>query len=425
MPPLPDDALVHAFTDGVALDPPSGAVTIHSVFEAAENAAITAFDVRTWPQQPTRADALVQVLNASPGSRRVQLIVRGSDAFRVTQALDLESGESVDVTVDVSAYRGSVLAAAAVLTGDAYDADDIAYAAVPAHRAVRVLLVSSGNIGLQDALRSLPGVALEVRAPDRFDAEKADRGRSYDAYVFDRIAPQTPPAVPALLMRPPAVPWLGEAGKVLRSPGVLRVALAHPAVNGLPWAVAPVGTLRSLNADPRHTVLLRARDGVPAATAFDAPVRGVVTGFGWNDAPPSLQAYLPVFLGNALGWLTGGRDVVRAAPGSIEVALPDAQVSDGSGAPVAARTVGASTVFQAARPDVFTVRAGARTMQVAVQPADPEHALINRTALSPGSMSAPVSATAPALPGMWPVLALLACVLLTIDWVLHVQRVTA
>jgi len=425
MPPLPGDAAVHVFTDGVALDPVGAQASIHSVFEPADNVAVTAFDVRTLPQHPTRADALVQVLNASPGKRRMQLIVRGSDGFHVAQALDLDAGERADVTIDVSAYRGSVLAAAASLGGDALAADDIAYAVVPAHQGLRVLLVSRGNPGLQDALRSLPGVALSVRAPGRFDPQAARGEPRYDAYVFDRVAPATPPSGPALLMRPPAVPWLGAAPPGVPGPGVLRVAAMHPAVAGLQWGSAPVQSLRALGAPAGHAVLLQARDGAPAALAFDSPVRGVVTAFAWNDAPASLQAQLPVFLGNALGWLTGGRDVVRAAAGTVEVALPDAQVSDGSGAPVAARSVGATTVFDAPRPDVFTVRAGAQSVQVAVQPAAPERAFINDSALAPRVPDGTGTAGAASLPGAWLVLALIAAVLLAIDWLLYVRRVTA
>jgi len=418
MPPLADATDVHAFTDGVAFEPDD--VRIHSVFEPADNAAITAFDVRALPQQPTRVEALVQLLNASPRSRRVQLILRGSGDYHVTQSLDLDAGERVDITVDVSAYRADVLAAAVALSGDAYPADDIAYAAVPAHEAMRVLLVSDGNTGLEDALRSLPGVVLGVRAPARFDP-----AARYDAYVFDRYAPPAPPGAPSLLMRPPPVPWLGDDGGLVASGRLLQVAAAHPAVDGLPWASAPLTALRGLTARAGEAVLLRAQGGAPAAVAFHAPVRGVATGFGWSDAPPSLQAHLPVFLGNVLGWLTGGRDILRAAPGTIEVPLADAQVRDGSGAAVAARTLGTRTVFDAARPDVFTVTAGARTTRVVVQPADPRHAQINRSALSAASANAPVGGPRVWLPGAWPALVLLACVLLGVDWLLYARRVTA
>ncbi|MCC7548762.1 MAG: hypothetical protein IT532_13430 [Burkholderiales bacterium] len=424
MPPLPGDAAVHLFTDGVAFDPAAAAATIHSVYEPADNVAITAFDVRTLPQQPTRAHALVQVLNASPGSRHVQLLVRGSDGFRASQALELAGGESVDVTLDVSASRGGVLAAAAALASDAYADDDIAYAVVPAHGGMRVLLVSSGNAALQDALRSLPAVTLSVRAPGRPDPVQAAGEPRYDAYVFDRVAPPVPPPAPALLMRPPAVSWLGEPPEPAAGPGLLRVASAHPAVQGLNWASAPVQALHAVHTATGQSVLLHAR-GQPAAVAFEAPVRGVVTGFAWSDAPASLQVQLPVFLGNALGWLTGSRDIVRTAPGTIEVALPDAQVSDGNGVAVAARTVGASTVFDGPRPDVFTVRAGTRTLQVAVQPAAPQYAAINRTTLAEAAPGAAVAAAAGPLPGAWLTLALLAAVLLAIDWLLYSRRVTA
>jgi len=428
IPPLPDDAQTHLFTDGVAFGPSAATATIHSVYEPADNVAVTAFDVRNLPQQPTRVDALVQVLNASPGSRRVQLIVRGSDGFHVAQAIDLAGGERVDVTIDVSSYRGSVLAAAAALASDAYAADDIAYAAVPAHRALRVLLVSDGNPGLRDALRSLPAIALSVRAPVQFDAARADPAAGFDAYVFDRVAPASAPPGPALLLRPPPAAWLGgapEGASVLtQAAGLLRVAAMHPAVEGLRWGSAPVQALRTLRAAEGQSVLLHARGGEPAALAFETPVRGVLTAFAWNDAPLSLQAQLPVFLGNALRWLTGGGDMLRAPPGTIAVPLPDARVTDGSGARVASRSVGSTTVFDAHHPDVFTVRAGARSVQVTVQPPAPARALINDSALNADTPKTTIAAAGRSLPGAWLMLALLAAVLLAIDWLLVVRRVT-
>ena len=54
------------FSDGVsALSPAKGTID-HSVFEPAINVAVTAFEARPLPNDPTRYQALVQILNASP-----------------------------------------------------------------------------------------------------------------------------------------------------------------------------------------------------------------------------------------------------------------------------------------------------------------------------------------------------------------------
>src|SRR5690349_8291946 len=115
LPALPIDAAeLHLFSDGVAsLDIPPRAV-IHSVFEAADNVAITALEVRPFPADPTRFEAFVQVFNASPEPQRARLTLRGGEHFSATQHLDLAAGELVDASFEVSRFEGGVLAAAAL-----------------------------------------------------------------------------------------------------------------------------------------------------------------------------------------------------------------------------------------------------------------------------------------------------------------------
>ena len=181
MPPLPAlaAASVHVLTDGVALAVDTDEVVVHGIFEPVDNAAITAFDVRTHPQQPTRVEALVQVLNASPRRQRVQLILRGNDGYRVDQAIDLQAGESVDVTVDVSAYPGGILAAAAAIEKDGYAADDIAYAVVPSHAPLRVLLVRGAVPGSKGGdVVVTPAVKRRLKPFKAAPAAKAEDGKA-------------------------------------------------------------------------------------------------------------------------------------------------------------------------------------------------------------------------------------------------------
>jgi len=432
MPPLPDRRAtsVHVFTDGVALAVDASAVSVHRVFEPVDNVAITAFDVRALPQQPTRVEALAQVLNASPERQRVRLILRGNDGFQLAQALDLQRGESADVTVDVSAYPDGILAAAAAIEGDGYPADDIAYAVVPSHEPLRVLLVSAGNAGLRDALRSLPGVALTLRTPERFEARDpsnataSDAGR-FDAIVFDRVAPTAPPNAPALLMRPENVAWLGLTATPAARQTLLRPVVTHPAVTGVPWDIAPLRALWQMRAPQEAPVLARSAGDAPAIVAFREPVRALATGFAWSDAPATLQANLPVFLGNALRWLTDAQETMQVPPGPVRLPFAEARVVDGAGASVAVRATAEGSLFDAPRPDVFTVRADERALRVVVQPADPSHSQVNLSSLDDVPAARLPAVAQALLPGAWLLLLCAVCVLLVLDWALHARRVTS
>jgi hypothetical protein len=86
MPPA-SRAQLHVFTDGVAQTPVPDSAIVHAVFEPADNVAVTAFVARPHTQDPTRYEALVQVLNASPGDQRVRLLVTGNPDWLVPAAI--------------------------------------------------------------------------------------------------------------------------------------------------------------------------------------------------------------------------------------------------------------------------------------------------------------------------------------------------
>ena len=180
---------------------------VHPVFEAADNVAVTAFEARPLAQDPTRYEAMVQVLNASPGDRRVRLLITGAGGFSIAQDLDLRAGETVNATFDVSDFEGGVLGAAAVCETDAFALDDLAYAVDPAApaeaRAARDRRQSAARgCAAQRARRT----RLSVVAPDGYPGA----GR-HDAVVFDRFAPAEPPAAGALLLRPACARLAGRA----------------------------------------------------------------------------------------------------------------------------------------------------------------------------------------------------------------------
>jgi hypothetical protein len=412
---------VHVITDGVVpLDVPGALV--HSVYEPADNVGLTAFEARPLVRDPTRYEALIQVVNASTRGQRVRLLIRGSAAFSIVQDLDLEAGEAVNATFDVSEFEGGVLAASAIGVSDAFPLDDVAYAVIPPHHAKRVLLVSAGNALLADALRSLPGVHLTIVPPPRY----AD-ATHYDAIVFDRFAPDAPPPAGALLLRPPPRDWLASTGTARGLTRITTWDREHPVSGAIDWSGVRLAKAR-LDAPPPHaTPLVLAGESAAnaVATAGKARARWIKTGFALADSNFALQPDFPVFLGGAIGWLSAPDPVLVTGLGrAVEVPLPQAQVEDSSGRPVSATASDHGVVFEAPGPDVYTVRnADAEVLVVANVP-DPGAARINRTRLPAGSGVATADQ-----PGwlrrteLWVALLLCAFALLLVDWTVIAGRV--
>lgn len=411
------DIELHVVSDGVApVAPPADAV-IHSVFEPADNVAVIRLTARPSPEDPTRIEALVQVVNASPAPKAVRLTLRGGEGFSVVQTLTMAADERIDATFDVSAFPGGVLAAAAIAPGDALPDDDIAYTVVPVHRAWRVRLVTPGNAALADALASLAGVRVETVTPGRY-RPAAD----VDAYVFDGFAPAQPPPTGALLFRPTVVAWLPAPDRQVATPVLAAADRSGALADGVPWEALGVRRAALWSRLPAGVEpVVRAGDAVVLA-AGRAGAPWIAAGFLPSDSDLPLQPAFPVFLARALARLTAG-DTVRTEPvGPVRVALAGAEVRNGRGERVESRAVPGAILFDAARPDLYTVSAGSTRMRVAAALLDPRRAEVNRSRLPPSAGSVPATAGPAFERWTWIVLACVA--LLLVDWAAFTRRIS-
>ena len=153
-------------------------------------------------------------------------------------------------------------------------------------------------------------------------------------------------------------------------------------------------------------------------TAGNSKAPWIQVGFALQDSNFPLQPDFPVFLGNALNWVNAPMPVLTRGLGSVEVALPGARVRDGSGNSVAASATAQGVVFEASRPDVYTVSAPSGEIRVVANLADPRYAQINRSRLSGGDATAlRHNASAGAWNSeLWALLLLLAGAFLLIEW---------
>ena len=426
LPPAPagPGVEVHLFTDGVAQIEAAQRAIVHSTFEAADNVAVTAFAARPLTQDPTRYEALVQVLNASPSAQRVRLLITGENAFVRSRDLELRAGETANAIFDISDYAGGVLAAAAVAKQDAFALDDVAYTVIPPHRPKRVLLVTAGNPPLEDALRSLPGVRLSVGTRERYP-----HLGEHDAVVFDRFAPSQAPTTGALLFLPPARNWLAGRSALLAGPQITDSRDGRAVADGIAWPnlrliPAPVEASAHASARPAPASSAASRALI---TAGEARARWIKVGFALQDSNFPLLPDFPVFLGNALRWVSDPVPVLTSGLGSVEVELPGARVTDGGGTPVPAAATAHGVVFEASRADVFTVSVPGRQIVVVAGLPDPHFALINRTHLNGPADPAPAGRTTARSWDLepWMMLLLLAIAFLLAEWAVFSRRLSA
>lgn len=426
MPLLPsgDHILAILFTDGIAHLDATADVVVESVFAPADNVGITAFDAKPLLRDPMRYQALVQVFNASAGPKQVRLALTGENGFLFERDLNIPAGATLNQALDVTGYAAGVLRAEARAEGDGFENDNRAYSIVAPHRAKRVLLVTPGNRHLEASLKLLPGVALTVLKPAQYRP-----ALEFDAYVFDRFARREPPVRGALLFRPPPTPWLPAFERVATKPVITRWDESHPLAANVSWRdlIVKRGALAKLSAGHAQTGVVLANgsgEGVLVAAGDRAP-RWIAVGFALEDSNFAMQSGFPVFLGDALDWLTGGVAMLSRGLGNVEVPYADAKVTGIDGRPVKTLATAGATVFDAGRPDVFTVASSAGTSRVVANVIDPQFSDINRSRFAgehapvARPLSAPRFGFEP-----WVALLVVAVALLIFEWLTYTRRAT-
>jgi hypothetical protein len=411
-------AQVVVLTDGVQLaDLPAGA-RVESLFEPVQNAGITAFELRAVPGDPRRVQAFVEVTNGGGGAREVALTLAGVGGRTLARKLALPASGARAELVDVSGFESGPVRAALVAPGDGLAIDDAAYAWLPVRRVLHVTLVSGGNPWLEKALQAQPRVELRRLAPERYADD-----RQADVWVFDRFAPGTPPAAPALLFRPGRAGWLPATAGDLTNPTVSGWDAFHPLLENVSLQDLYVEHARKLVPAAGDTVLVTA-GGAPIAWARDAGSRRVGFSFALEESNFALHAAFPVFLGNALGWMAGEPTLVRTGLGAMELPLADARVVAADGRELSVRPVPGGSLVELDEPGFYTAVTAQQRLRVAVNVLDRKVTEVNRSGLAP--VVPQTRTAAPASPPIdaWLLLMLAALALLAFEWWSWNRRLT-
>jgi hypothetical protein len=234
---------------------------------------------------------------------------------------------------------------------DDLEQDNHAYAAISRPRQARVLVVTSGNRYLLNAMTTATaGDAAEVVEIRPEDLETDDIRRAllaglYDLVVFDRVAPAEPPVGNALYLgaMPPGEAF--DRARLVEAPIVLDWDIGHPMlqyVRDLPLVL--IREARVVDPPPGSTTLIESDKG---PLAFITPREGysdAVVGFSIYGEERALNTdwhtklSFPVFLYNTLRFLgnveeglgdqvqrPGQPVVLRAAPTAEEITIDPPQ----------------------------------------------------------------------------------------------------
>lgn len=295
------------------------------------NVALSAVATRVGLQGP---QLLVSTTNhgAMEQASLVSVYVDGAlfDARRVT----LTPREQRNLTWDLPAEAMTVRAELSEQSEDYLAIDDRAWA-VNAATGARALLVTPGNIFLEQALALLPGLTTVRAAPgDSLPAVTggeqggAAQSEPYDLLVLDGVPlPDPLPPGDLLLVNPASGGNLFTVGAVYSDTTVTRLA-DSPLLQFVEWRGVNVRAAREISA-PWAQPVIQGGGGPLLLAGESGGRRVVILAFDLHDSDLPLRIAFPVLMANITSWLSPGQAL--AFSGSLAPGRP-AALSPAAGA---------------------------------------------------------------------------------------------
>lgn len=414
---------VHFLTDGAHFRSLDRSVVVHSVYEAAPNAAITAFDARPVPSGGTAAaQAYLEIANYSPREQKVRVSITRGTAVVFDQPVTLAAGEAVRQVAPLTAAGGPRLLARISAPADALSIDDEAVAWIQGAEPLTVVVVSEKGSAVAQLLKRDPSVRVIEMAPGTYQPGKED------VVVFDRWVPPAAPTRPSLLVSPPLASWIRRSGQDEKNPR-WSASATHPVLTGVdPLTVdikyASGNWYSAGNDDPGAIVLARSERGTPLVSVVDLPDRrAVVLSFAVTDSNLAFAPAFPVIVGNALEWLARPTFEVTHQSGPMTLPSSVTRVVAPDGTVVPLLQAGDQQVVNLRRPGLYRVEAGGARGVVAVNVGDPETSNLGRTTLAGGERPVRAAGIASGQP-WWMYGVLVAFILVVVEWWTWQRRIT-
>jgi hypothetical protein len=417
--------------------PIPGDIEFIPVGQAGDNLAVSALAARALPGQPAQLFAEITNYSARETDAIFSLVVDG--ALFSAERYTIPARGKLPVVSSALPEAYETLQASVTLPSDSpfvdyLPLDDTAFAVSPGASVRRVLLMTSGNRFIEQALRSLPN----VRAIQG-NVELGLPPGSFDVTVMDGWLPSGAlPDGDLLIINPPASSTLFTVTGETQAVGDIVVERGDPRMTFVDFDSVNLLRFKQITA-PWADPLIRA-DGGPLLLAGESGGRQVaILTFDLRDSDLPLQIAFPILIASLLEWYTP-EDVI-AEPSlavgepeplrppldaeSLRVTLPDGTVRE---VPLESDPVFGDT----GQPGLYTVevtRQGGvvETARFAVNLfAQAESDIAPRASLTLGQTEiTPGGEEELGQQEFWPWLALAALAILMIEWYAYHRRLKA
>ncbi|MGB8984930.1 MAG: BatA and WFA domain-containing protein [Anaerolineales bacterium] len=308
-----------------------GDVRYVPIGESQDNLAISALALRPDQNGP---QLFAEASNYAGTDRSVLVSIYFNNELVDARQLDLKAGSSRSLTLDnlpnTSGIYKAQLSDPAQMNEplDELTMDDQAFAVYQSSSARRVLLVSSGNLFLEQLLASLPGVQ-PFRALPAADGTLQIPNDPFDLYIFDGILPKVLPDANLLFVNPPAGsnPFF-QVGAVYSE--IKNVQVKEDTLTRfVDWTNIHILQARSVEAPPWANTLIESDSGPLAFAGETQGQRIAALMFDLRQSDLPLQIASPILFSNLINYLAppSAFDATQSLqPGEVLSILPQPDV---------------------------------------------------------------------------------------------------
>ena len=404
-----------------------------------DNLAISALATRALPGQPPQLFA--QITNYGSSEANVIFSLRVDGALLTASEYTVPANENVAVVTQNMPDQFSTIEAGLTLPvnstyTDYLPEDNSAWAVSADAGTRRVLLMSAGNLFLEQVLRSLPSVQLIEGDINR----GVPTQQTYDLYNFDGWLPPTLPEADLMFIDPPQSSSLFAVGPTSQQVSSPRVQRDDPRMTFVDFSNVNLLAFRQVVASWAQPLI--SVDGGALLLAGETAGRQVaILTFDLRDSDLPLQIQWPILMSSLLNWYSP-QNLVSAPDGlsvgdtlaitpladsdSVRVTLPNGATRDLDylGAPL--------SFADTALPGLYTVEASTdgavtQTASFAVNLFDAvESRIAPQPTITLGDTE--VTQAVEAEIGQreyWTLLALLGLLVLLIEWIAYHRRLRA
>ena len=293
-----EDAHAYLYSDGIVQplrtalgDGLPFPIDYHRVGVSGENVGLTSLVVRTSAQ--SRA-AYLRVQNFGQQSRSFSLEWRSDGGLIDVRPLTLSGGQAQDLVLPVPAAATTVTAH--IDSNDVFGLDDTVTAIARTPQAFRVLLVTEGNVFLEQALRLRSDFQLDVVAPNSYLGATA-----YAMTVFDRFSPPVLPDAPFIMVDPPSGSPLAGGSAV----GIGRIRAndaGDPLLTNVSLQDVHIARSQDLTSTTFGRALITSVQ-TPLVLVREQPFRQALFGFDVHDSDFPLRIGFPILVQNLSEWM--------------------------------------------------------------------------------------------------------------------------